>query len=258
MTNAITLDGSTQYGTVSNFSGIDALNGNITIEGWFWNDPSSQPYAYAASINGASYGHAQIQTENATPSDGINFGVDYANGATNADGYNSTGIFDLSTWVHIALVGTLNNVSKVYKNGVEISYTLQNSPSGSLNSASGYPFTIGLKATADANGHNWTGKVGGFVRLWNTARTAAQIKQNMWNHLNIDHNPNLIVNLKFKEGSGTTIADSADKNGNRVMNLTATPPWTTGPDILELSSAIYPLPIKNNLRPRAFGPGLAR
>jgi hypothetical protein len=224
--NAISMDGSTQYGTLSNFAGIANLTGTETIEGWFYNDSTSGAYAYAAAIYDATYKHAQIQTENGTGNTGTNFGVDYA--SVSADGYNnSSTIFAQNTWVHIALVGTLNDYSKLYLNGTEISYTARNTPSGALASPYDHNFYIGAKPSYDTGASNWKGRAGGFVRVWNRALSGAEINSNKNKQLTAANEQGLIINLKFTEGSGTSIANEA--NGSYNMSLTGAPPWTPGP-----------------------------
>jgi hypothetical protein len=224
MTNAIILDGSTQYGVSNNYAAINALTaGTMTWEAWFNQSASGTPYMGAMNLyDGVSNGVADMETENGTPSTGCNFAWNYS--TTSADGYKSSGVFDTATWVHIAVAYTLNDVTHVYKNGTEISYTLQETPAGTPNSPSGMNLYLGA---GFLDSSSWLGNIGGFFRVWNYTRTQIQINANQALTLKSAQETGLIANFNFTEGSGTTIAN--EYSSGQIMNLIGSPAWTTGP-----------------------------
>lgn len=223
--NAITLTSVGTYGKINNFASIDALtDGQITVEGWFKQGADGNNYMPAfAQDNGGTTSPLEFCTENSAPSEGINFGYDY-DGGTNADGYASGGVFLVGIWCHVAVVATTSAKTKVYLNGVEISYNLQQTPVGNPISEDGVNFYIGV--WADFSNY-WHGDIGGFLRVWSTVRTAQQLLDNKNLLLDASKETGLIVNCNFSEGSGTTVANQASPGND--MALTGTPAWTSGP-----------------------------
>ena len=226
--NAVAVS-SNEYGKILTYSALDSLT-DITAEGWFYAG-SSSPYATAFSIaTGSATAYLKLSTENGSPSSGVNFGLYYS--GTNADGYKSSGVFDASTWVHVAIVGQENQVTKILKNGTEISsYDLQQTPSGSL--------TYGTAADM------WVGDrydlarpfIGAFAcfRVWNYARSEAETAADLDYYLDPSKESGLVVNCNVNEGSGTVAAnDVASSNDCYLYN---SPSWTTGPT---LSAKSYP------------------
>lgn len=223
-TNAVDLDGSTQYGTVDYYSALGGLDGTATVEGWFEMDTSvgSSPQAFMLTDGGNWVAYTQGEATNT----GINFGWQYS--GTNADGYNSSGIFVNGTWVHIAAVYTKDAKTKIYKNGTEISYTLQNTPTGTVvDSAS--PDKVWHGAwDSSFGGNKWKGGVGCF-RIWNTARSQTEISDNKDYYLDPSQETGLILNCNYDEGSGTTVSNDAPSSND--MSLTGSPSWITGPTL---------------------------
>ena len=194
----------------------------------------------------------RIETDQPGGNTGVNFAWDYD--TTNADGYTASGVFDADAWVHIALVCTASAVTKVYRNGTEISYNLQTPPSGTPTSPAGLYLVMGWDN--DITSSYWKGKIGGFLRLWRRALTTTEVRREMNNHLCSAFEDGLLVNLKFREESGTTIEN--ESSPSYPCNLVNTPSWTSGPDIVD---KVYPsrnLEWNNVMRPAPFTPGLAR
>ncbi len=232
MSNSIVLNGTTQYGLVPNFPAIDALSGDMCLEGWFWNDPTSSAFAYAVNFGNGTGDWAGFQTENGVGNEGINFHINYS--GTNADGFKSSGVFNVSTWRYVAMVGQLNGVTKIYKGDVSTlptelaSYNLQNTPTGTVDSAVGMSLALGQDYSSGTDPF-WKGKIGGFVRAWNTGRTLTQLQNNYKTQLLTYLNTGLVINLNFSEGTGTTIAN--ESNISYPASLTGSPTWDVGPDI---------------------------
>ena len=235
-TNALDIDvtNGTKGLKLLNYAAIDAMtDGQGTLELWMY-ESSASGLAYAPIIETtptnspqAATTPAGLETENALPSDGVNFKYEY-DGGTNADGYAPTGagVSGFDTWRHIAIVWTPGSPTKIYKDGVEISYNLQQTPVGSPQVWDGTDFYF--LVYTDLSG-SLKGRVGGFIRLWNTVRTTTEINNNKAKHLNTADVTGLIANLKFTEGSGTTVANESDGSHNAVT--VGTPTWVVGPDI---------------------------
>lgn len=232
-TNAVTFNGSTQYGKISSiYSALQGLNGTATFEGWFKQDSSgSGAYSRFFQIGDGTTFAFYVITENATPSTGINFGANYA--TTNADGYKDTGAFSNDAWFHIAAVFENGAQTKIYIDGTEISYTLRNTPSGAVHDTdSSDLFTIGVDDGETTN--FWDGDIGCF-RIWDVARTGAEISANKDYYLDPANETGLVLNCNVDEGSGTTLGN--DVTGGTDVSLIGTPSWTTGPT---LSTKTYP------------------
>jgi len=223
-TNAVYFDGSGDYGLINNFAGIDALtDGTYTCEMWMKQDTSGSPtYATFFTFGNATW-MTYLVTENATSSTGVNFGYKYT--STNADGYKDTGIFTNNVWTHISVVFTNAAATKVYINGTEISYTLQRTPSGTVHTFDGANFC--LARTLGSTSNDFKGYIGGFVRVWKDVRTVTELNNNKGVHITGDSD--LIINLMFGEGSGTTLDNEATASAD--LTLTGTSTWGTGPDI---------------------------
>lgn len=232
--NALRLTSSSTYGKILNWAAINAMtDGQATVELWCKQDPSGTNYM-PIWIADDSLGKNPLElcTENAAPSEGINFGYDY-DGGTNADGYASGGMFTVSEYVHLACVCTPFGVTKIYRNGVEISYNLQQTPVGNPVTWDGVDFWIGV--WTDFSNY-WHGDVGGFMRVWSTSRTQQEIQDNMNLLLDASQETGLIVNCNFTEGSGTTVANQASPGND--MALTGSPAWVPGPATTDKSYGV--------------------
>jgi hypothetical protein len=122
----------------------------------------------------------------------------------------------LNTWVHLSFVKSGSTVS-LYVNGVLCCLT--------NNVISNFTFTqfrLGANFNNDIEGSNVN--IDNF-RIWNTARTAAQITENYQRCL-LGNETNLVVYYNFDEGSGSTVTDLTG-NGN-TGTLTNSPGWVTG------------------------------
>lgn len=225
-TNAIQLNGTTQYGKIDNFSAIDALtDGTLTVEMWVKVDSGSVAYdAIFDFYETGGSGGAYVSTENASPSSGVNFGVGYS--GDDADGYIANGVFEIDDWVHFAVVYENSQPTRIYRNGDELGYNLQNTPTGTAESWNGLAFWFGRWF----DGSDYlTGGYGGFIRIWNTVRTSEQLKQYYRRNILAANHTGLIVNCRFLEGSGAVVDNEA--TAGEDLDLYNSPTWITGPDV---------------------------
>jgi len=226
--NAVEFDGSTQYGILPNFTSLDGLT-NYTMEGWFYQASDGVAYQTAMDIGDEVPGYfSELKTDSGSPSTAANFYTAFD--SQSADGYTSTAVFDTGTWVHVAQTfSTSDNKTRIYKNGTEASYTLQNTGASTQNSSNGLDFNIAFDSPG--SNPNWKGAIGGYIRVWNIARSQTQIDNNKNYILDPDSETGLIINLNFSEHQGTTLDNDASDGDD--LTLYGTPSWGIGPGGLE-------------------------
>lgn len=125
-----------------------------------------------------------------------------------------------SGWFHLAMVWDApSSTLKGVINGVTAGKKIINT----LLTTSGSRLSIGYSPTFSSNG-GFTGKIDEF-RIWNAARTDAEIKASMRQRLT-GKEPGLVVYFRFDEGSG---ASSKDLVGGYDAKFggTTQPKWTT-------------------------------
>lgn len=226
--NAISFDGSTEYGMVDNFAAIDSIGtGSFTAEGWVKNTTTSDAYSPIFTIETALADTVNFTTENGVGNEGFNFSHDY-DGGTSADGYESGSKFLQNTWVHWAFVfDATKKKSYIFINGVEnVGYELQNTGVGNPISIAGMFLSIGRAAQ---DGTFFDGAIGGFLRLWNRALNGAEIYYNYDKILTPANESGLIVNCNFLEESGTVVDN--DATAGEDLDLYNTPTWVAGPSV---------------------------
>jgi len=191
---ALSFDGTASYVSV----GTAPLSPPWTAE--FWVNRQDAPN-YSASLLGDGSTALKLEQFNFTRLVGFTqFGV--------AD-YTFNYSAPTNTWVHLAFV--CDTTTRLYVNGV-----LQDSNPNTINlplgrigyDSSGVPDY--LRGTLDE------------VRVWNVARTQAQIQANMNHTLSVPQ-ANLVGYWKFEEGTGTTASDSSGQG--KTGTLQNSPAW---------------------------------
>jgi len=137
----------------------------------------------------------------------------------NADGSSGSYVdkigvtYNPDEWVHIAMVHS-NGILRVYKNGVEV---------GSVASGMTLQPTTGAHPILHLGGiisnatNNWTfqGRLDE-VQIWNTARTASEIQQYMYQPL-IGSESGLAAYYRMSDGAGTILTDDSIYNWNGTL-----------------------------------------
>jgi hypothetical protein len=123
------------------------------------------------------------------------------NGGTLVD-VSSTASISANTWVHLAAVFASATDRKIYINGVQDG---SNTSSINFNNTVNNQVLLGVIRTTIPTFY-LNGKMSD-VRIWNTARTTAQISANYQKRL-IGNESGLVGYWKLDKGSGTTVADS--------------------------------------------------
>ncbi|MFZ4582785.1 MAG: LamG domain-containing protein, partial [Paludibacter sp.] len=205
--SALQLDGANDYVNCGNGSNFNITGTAITIEAWIYTKNINQNWqAIAGKQTHASGVFALIiDSDTKKPALWLNLGSLW-----NQRVLANTAI-EQDKWYHIA--GTYDGTTaKIYIDG-----KLDNSQacSGSLPDALSEPFYIGMN-----NNVYFNGKIDE-VRLWNTTRTEAEIKANMYKE--IGTHANLKGYYKMSDGSGTTLTDNS--GNNNTGTLTNGPSW---------------------------------
>jgi len=209
----------------SNYPGV-VSNANRTFEAWIYVS-SSAPTANLAILD---YGVNSVGSRN-TFAVSASRALTFTSGGTNANIATGASAVPLDQWTHVAFV--LNSgTGYLYVDGVQEgtgSLTSVNTPSGNENVKFGQRVSGGSIP--------FHGKMDE-LRIWNTARTQAEILANMNIEL-CSTDPNLQLYLRLNEGvadgTNTSVTNAIDHSGNGYVStlnafaLTGTTSnWTTG------------------------------
>lgn len=202
--------GATSQAGVNGGSQYLAAYQNLTVEAWV-KAQATGIYGGEVLSNGNNYGLRVMSDGN------VRFFVHTGNLIWKNYDTTTLNLKD-NAWHHIAVTKDATSV-KIYTDGVlratlaapeTISYTLDRN------------IALGRNAAGD-NNFNLTGSIDE-VRIWNSARTAADIQTNR--SVELVAQGNLTYYWRFNEGSGLTVADSS--NGGHPLTLVAGAAWSAG------------------------------
>jgi hypothetical protein len=201
--NALNFDGANDV-VQTNYSGILG-SADRTFEAWV----KVSPNAPNSNLCILDYGTNSPGSRNTFNVSGAR-GLSYISGGTNANGGTSTNLIPTNQWTHVAFV--LNNgLGYFYINGVlEATSNLSN-----VNTNAGFEnIKIGERVTGGSI--PFQGSIDE-VRIWNTARTQAEIQSNMNTEL-CSLDPDLQLYLRMNEGNAggnnLGITSTTDDSGN--------------------------------------------
>jgi hypothetical protein len=212
--NALNFDGTDDVVTIADHSSLD-ITSAITMEAWVYATKSTGiQNVISKSSNGTNNGYIFPRTDDGWANAVIYFHI--------AGGWRtlSAAYPGLNTWHHLAATYDGANI-RLFINGVESASVAQ---TGSL--------TTNGNALAIGNQPGYSEYFGGSVdqiRIWNVARTQAQIASNM----NVDLDPatqtGLVSNYTFNQGIAagtntgmTTVVDMKSENNGTLSNFTLT------------------------------------
>ncbi len=222
-TNMMNFDGTTLNQAVSVSSNVSNGLTKMSVETWVkigsWRD-------YGGIISkGTTYGSRWFILQGATAAGSANdiiIGIENNNTTGQSWAYTNTDVIPTNQWTHIAMVfdGTENtNATKLkcYINGMLQSLIFPN-----LN----IPNSIVTNPSTLFFGNDGIGNLtyGSFdeIRIWNTARTQNQIRENM--HLTSSgFEADLLAYYQFNETSGNAVDAVAGNNGTLINAPTRTP-----------------------------------
>ena len=232
--NALVFDGNNDYAAIEGFSYSGTGHSEVTIETWI--KTSSGANQIIASFDRNQFWRFEINGSAGTGQ----LAFDLMTSAGQLD-FAGTARIDDGNWHHVAAVfdnGTVN----IYIDGVLDATTTTGATFGS--NATRYGFIgIGSEATTynGTTGPNdeYNGEMDEF-RIWNVARTQAQIRASMCSHIS-GGTPGLDVYYKFDESAGNKIFDyatSTPQNAN-MINFSGTARVVSGAPIGDLSANLY-------------------
>lgn len=216
---AIEFDGSNDYIAINNLNYNNANYTELTVETWI-NTSSGATQMIASfdrsefwrlEVNGNGGGTGQIGFDLMTSSGQLDFG--------------STTRIDDGMWHHVAAVFD-NGIVNIYIDGVLDATTSTGSTFGSNTTRYGF---IGTGSEASSfNGtrgpnNAFDGQMNEF-RIWNVARSAAQIAASMNNCL-FGSESGLVTYYDFNDGTGTNAQDQSNNGNNGSLFNFPTNPW---------------------------------
>lgn len=211
---SLIFNGDTDYVNCGNSANLQ-ITGNLTIEAWV--KPSSK--VNTSTIIGkkletsaaSNPGYALFINEPRANNQKIGFGS-----ATSSPLLTTTGVITWDIWQHVAVTVSNNTVGTIYLNGqpqtttgsadISTANTAQDMLIGSVN-----------------NYFYFSGQIDE-VRIWNVARTQAEISQCKDLRL-IGNESGLVAYYRFDEGSGTAVNDSAGGDNSGLFR-SPNPLWS--------------------------------
>jgi len=228
---ALSFDGSGDYVNLP----ASAIGGAITVEAWVYAKDSHR------------YWQRIIDLGNGRINNNIVLGWYGSSGQMFMENYQGSStikiitneIFPENQWTHVAAVTNSNGNAYIYWNG-------QIKASGNI-----YPVVNTIRYNQYIGKSNWVPPDADFygvfdeVRIWNKARTQAEIQADMNRQL-IGTEGGLVGYWNFNEGSGNTVTDSTNNHNNGTV-YGAT--WTTGivPTTLKLGNTFTQADLDNGL-----------
>ena len=209
----LSLDGVDDYVSISNESNFDFTDG-ITVESWIKIDRFTKDWEAIVTKGDSSW-----RLHRASNSDTVNFAIGSGQTPFFASVSGTTKVDD-GSWHHVVGVyqkGTSGNngVLSIYIDGVL---------EGTTNVDSDLPlpnnnYEVRIGENAQVTGRHFGGEIDD-VRIWNTARTEAQIQNNINTQLT-GNEAGLVANYTFDDGSATDL--TGNHNGTMKGFIERTP-----------------------------------
>ncbi len=217
---ALDFDGSNDMINTNTYS---SATSSLTLEAWIF--PRATSYRRIISnyhqFNQNATGQFSLDTYHPTNNGrGLRFFA--VGGASVTFSVTASNVLTLNSWNHVA--GTfVNGVMKLYVNGTAVATST--APFTSL-PANTNEITIGMDPYNYAVPVFFDGKIDE-IRIWNSARTATEISNNMNNCL-IGNEVGLKNYFKLFENSGTKTLDIVTNAIGTMSGMTASTAWTSG------------------------------
>lgn len=214
--NCLDFDGINDYVdcTDINSSTFDDINTALTIEAWV-NTTTTSGYRSIVTKYNTTSGFNNWSFIFQMRSGGqLEFAAYRPGGANFVRWTSDAPALSINAWTHVALTMSLSSVQgNLYVNGEATSCTQVNV--GTIPvvfSDSNTPVEIGSIIGASGRTDYWSGKIDE-VRIWNTVRTNAEIKDNMTKKL-VGNEPGLKAYWNMNEGSGNVVNDLTTNANN--------------------------------------------
>ncbi|OQP60247.1 LamG domain-containing protein [Niastella populi] len=217
---AVNNDGSNDYVSLPTSVAVSQLN-TFTVEAWVYWNGTGNGCIYSETVQGNNSPMFSI-IPRSTNGGGIEL-VLRDNSATGLVMQPATATVTANTWVHVAVVRTSASNIKTYINGVLKDNATFTAP------ASWTPTKVNAGVRWRASQSDFfAGKIDE-LRIWNTARSAAEIVANMFNKNLANNATGLVAYYRFNEGSSTTAANSCTNTSGADGTLTNGPTWAASP-----------------------------
>ncbi len=210
---ALDMDGVNDFVTIGNPTELQ-ITGDQTIEMWLY------PRSFATRQNPYNKAYGGEGTFTQETSGVITYfygtsGVD----ATPYQGFNTGISLNLNEWNHVALVRDLTNMQlHWYVNGIQTN-TVAADYGAAV--AGGSPVLLGAGYQNNYNGQMDE------VRIWNTARSQSEVRDNMGKRL-IGTESGLVAYYRFDAGTGTTLLDDSNNGLDGILtNMDIATDWVT-------------------------------
>ena len=222
--NALTFDGCNDYDSVPNASALIANSSTMTLEGWV--NPSSTFAGFDGYFGFKSFGLDASNNEKGafyiSQLSPTSIEARFRNSSGDSITISQTISSLADSWHHYAL--TYDGTLKFYIYG-----GLKTTQGSSWGTITQTDITFLIWATQESitnlNAFNLNGKVEE-VRLWNTCRIQAQIKNNM-NNTVVANATGLKLYYRFDSSSSITLNDVFTTNDGTVTGLSSTGCWVT-------------------------------
>lgn len=213
----LSFDGTNDYVSISHNSALN-LSGNLTFEAWVNLNSTAAMYTILSKGDG---------NNNSITNYIFNVGNNNSNGKLSlmiaGAWYTSSLTLSINTWYHCAVTVAGNTVS-FFVNGIAAGTS---TISGSVYSSGTYTLKLGEQGDGCAC-NRMNGKMDE-VRIWNVARTQAEIKAGMFNKSLSGSAGGLVAYYRFNEGSGTNAGNSCTNTAGIDGTLTNGPLYSASP-----------------------------
>lgn len=216
MDTALDLDGKSSYVEIVDSEALNNVTEQLTVS--LWIRPTSNPNRYAAILSKTDAWVNRITHRsfimNYKEGGSIQFAAS-PDGEGEASLYSPGGIIKHNTWTHIAgVIDAEKNYMKLYINGIEVSNRdfkwIKKIYKSQL------PLRIGWSHENRPAQSSFVGQIDD-VRIWNIARTDADIRSDMITELKGDE-PGLVGYWKFNKVTDGIISDmSPNRNDGRLV-----------------------------------------
>jgi hypothetical protein len=216
--NALDFDGTDDHIFFSTTNTPSFNNSAITIEAWI-KSTSTETEREIVGWGSSSNDVVEFRMSSGK----LQFGVD-AGGWASADGKTN---INTGNWTHVAVVKNGTGV-KLYVNGIEeASTTMSKNPSvNQFSIATLYKSGSPFYNSSSGHYYYFPGQIDE-VRIWNTVKTASEIRENMAKTL-AGNEAGLVAYYRFDQYDGTTLYDLTGNGKNGTLtNMDAATDWVS-------------------------------
>lgn len=167
----ITFNGTSQYVTGSQRTAFPVGSSALTVEAWINVQETGTGGIFSYGTNAATGNRVEL---------GIR-ASNYVVVAINGSAYGFTESDNLNSWIHlVAIPGTLNSQTVIYKNGIQKSLVLQAGADATRNIAATSNYYVGIDPDTTGAPDTATYLLGSVatVKLYNRALSATEVSQN--------------------------------------------------------------------------------